>query len=140
MLPRASYLYDCIQIPVDCEEASSTNRQGKVLLSLLFLLPGHTIIKPNLQITGLSIYILPNQYNTATEIKMGEHSFMGIIDVREPVNNETPAMTTNMTPNILYTSIDEWFSIPSNTIMRITNNPIKDSARPSIIHYLLHDI
>ena len=59
---------------------------------------------------------------------------MGTIAVLAPVNNETPAIMTSITEDARYTIIDAGFSIPSNTVMRITKTPIKDKARPSIIH------
>lgn len=59
---------------------------------------------------------------------------MGIIDVCAPVNSETKAITTSITADALYTSIDAGFSVPSKTVTRITRTPMNDNARPSMIH------
>jgi hypothetical protein len=63
-------------------------------------------------------------------VKIGGHNFMGIIDVLAPVYSETPAITTSITPDILYTSIDEKFSIYSNAVIRMTKSPMKIKRVP----------
>lgn len=59
---------------------------------------------------------------------------MGTIDVRAPVNSETKAITTSITPDALYTRTDAGFSVPSKAVTRITRTPMNDNARPSMTH------
>ena len=67
-------------------------------------------------------------------MNIGGHSFIGIILVRAPVNNDTTAMVNSIIADPLKTIMEVEFSIPPNAVMDITSSPMKDNASPSIIH------
>lgn len=75
--------------------------------------------------------------NIATAVLTIGQIFIGITDVRAPVNEVHIAMTTNIPADILYTRAETGFCEPAIAVTSNTSKPIKHKVIPSAAHSIV---
>jgi len=75
--------------------------------------------------------------NIATAVLTIGHIFIGIIDVRAPVNEVHIAMTINIPADIRYKRVETEFCEPTIAVISNTSRPIKHKVIPSAAHSIV---